>query len=329
MRSVFQNMIPLSGDIPNAKGIKSDSLDSIDVTKGTSTLKRGFAHMLKNGVVMDVTTVEQAQIAEEAGAVSVMVLDKLPSDVRKAGGVARTASIRIIQDIMDNVTIPVMAKCRIGHVYEAKVLAEANVDMIDESEVLTPADENHHIWKWDYTTPFVNGARSLAEALRRVEEGAAMIRTKGEPGTGNVAEAILHIKKVNDELRTIKSIFDSGDKQDLVRMAREFKVSFELVEETARIGRLPVVNFAAGGIATPADAAYLMSLGCDGIFVGSGIFKADDARERARAVVLATTFWEDPKAVKEAQKMINEKQSMLGLDVDNLELRMQDRGGSA
>jgi len=329
VRSVFQNMIPLSGDIPNAKGIKSDSIDSIDVTKGTSTLKRGFAHMLKNGVVMDVTTVEQAQIAEEAGAVSVMVLDKLPSDVRKAGGVARTASIRIIQDIMDNVTIPVMAKCRIGHVYEAKVLAEANVDMIDESEVLTPADENHHIWKWDYTTPFVNGARSLAEALRRIEEGAAMIRTKGEPGTGNVAEAILHIKKVNDELRTIKSIFDSGDKQDLVRMAREFKVSFDLVEETARIGRLPVVNFAAGGIATPADAAYLMSLGCDGIFVGSGIFKADDARERARAVVLATTFWEDPKAVKEAQKMINEKQSMLGLDVDNLELRMQDRGGSA
>ncbi|MDP7284583.1 MAG: pyridoxal 5'-phosphate synthase lyase subunit PdxS [Candidatus Nitrosopelagicus sp.] len=322
-------MIPLSGDIPNAKGIKSDSIDSIDVTKGTSTLKRGFAHMLKNGVVMDVTTVEQAQIAEEAGAVSVMVLDKLPSDVRKAGGVARTASIRIIQDIMDNVTIPVMAKCRIGHVYEAKVLAEANVDMIDESEVLTPADENHHIWKWDYTTPFVNGARSLAEALRRIEEGAAMIRTKGEPGTGNVAEAILHIKKVNDELRTIKSIFDSGDKQDLVRMAREFKVSFDLVEETARIGRLPVVNFAAGGIATPADAAYLMSLGCDGVFVGSGIFKADDARERARAVVLATTFWEDPKAVKEAQKMINEKQSMLGLDVDNLELRMQDRGGSA
>ena len=322
-------MIPLSGDIPNAKGIKSDSIDSIDVIKGTSTLKRGFAHMLKNGVVMDVTTVEQAQIAEEAGAVSVMVLDKLPSDVRKAGGVARTASIRIIQDIMDNVTIPVMAKCRIGHVYEAKVLAEANVDMIDESEVLTPADENHHIWKWDYTTPFVNGARSLAEALRRIEEGAAMIRTKGEPGTGNVAEAILHIKKVNDELRTIKSIFDSGDKQDLVRMAREFKVSFDLVEETARIGRLPVVNFAAGGIATPADAAYLMSLGCDGIFVGSGIFKADDARERARAVVLATTFWEDPKAVKEAQKMINEKQSILGLDVDNLELRMQDRGGSA
>ena len=230
---------------------------------------------------------------------------------------------------MDHVTIPVMAKCRIGHVYEASVLAETDVDMIDESEVLTPADESHHIWKWDFTTPFVNGARSLGEALRRVEEGAAMIRTKGEPGTGNVAEAITHIKKVNDELRAIKSIYDSGDKQDLVRMARELKVSYQLVEETAKIGRLPVVNFAAGGIATPADAAYLMSLGCDGIFVGSGIFKAEDAKERARAVVLATTFWEEPDKVKEAQKMIDERQSLLGLDVKNLELKMQERGGSA
>ena len=295
-------MIPLSGDIPSAKGAICEKIDSNSIVRGTSTLKRGFAHMLKNGVVMDVTTVEQAQIAEEAGAVSVMVLDKLPSDVRKAGGVARTASIRIVEEIMDHVTIPVMAKCRIGHMYEAKVLDETNVDMIDESEVLTPADEYHHIWKWDYTTPFVNGARSLAEALRRVEEGAAMIRTKGEPGTGNVAEAIYHIKKVNEELRAIKSIYDSDDKQDLVRMAREFKVSYDLVEETAKIGRLPVVNFAAGGIATPADAAYLMSLGCDGIFVGSGIFKAEDAQERARAVVLATTFWEEPDKVKDAQK---------------------------
>ena len=322
-------MIPLSGDIPESKGIVHDDVDSFSISRGTSTLKRGFAHMLKNGVVMDVTTVEQAEIAEEAGAVSVMVLDKLPSDVRKAGGVARTASIRTIQEIMDHVTIPVMAKCRIGHVYEAQVLAETDVDMIDESEVLTPADEYHHIWKWDYTTPFVNGARSLGEALRRIEEGAAMIRTKGEPGTGNVAEAITHIKKVNDELRTIKSIYDSGDKQDLVRMARELKVSYQLVEETAKIGRLPVVNFAAGGIATPADAAYLMSLGCDGIFVGSGIFKAEDAQERARAVVLATTFWEEPDKVKEAQKMIDERQSLLGLDVKNLELKMQERGGSA
>ena len=321
-------MIPLSGDIPNSKGEIRESNDLNSISRGTSTLKRGFAHMLKNGVVMDVTTVEQALIAEEAGAVSVMVLDKLPSDVRKAGGVARTASIRIIQEIMDNVTIPVMAKCRIGHVYEANVLAETDVDMIDESEVLTPADEYHHIWKWDYTTPFVNGARSLGEALRRVEEGAAMIRTKGEPGTGNVAEAITHIKKVNDELRTIKSIYDSDDKQDLVKMARELKVSYSLVEETAKIGRLPVVNFAAGGIATPADAAYLMSLGCDGIFVGSGIFKAEDAKERARAIVLATTFWEEPDKVKEAQKMIDERQSILGLDVKDLELKMQERGGS-
>jgi len=321
-------MIPLSGDIPNSKGAICENVDSNSIVRGTSTLKRGFAHMLKNGVVMDVTTVEQAQIAEEAGAVSVMVLDKLPSDVRKVGGVARTASIRIIEEIMDHVTIPVMAKCRIGHMYEAKVLDETNVDMIDESEVLTPADEYRHIWKWDYTTPFVNGARSLAEALRRVEEGAAMIRTKGEPGTGNVAEAIYHIKKVNEELRAIKSIYDSDDKQDLVKMAREFKVSYDLVEETARIGRLPVVNFAAGGIATPADAAYLMSLGCDGIFVGSGIFKAEDAQERARAVVLATTFWEEPDKVKDAQKMIDERQSLLGLDVKNLELKMQDRGST-
>ena len=242
-------MIPLSGDIPESKGAVHEDVESFSISRGTSTLKRGFAHMLKNGVVMDVTTVEQAEIAEEAGAVSVMVLDKLPSDVRKAGGVARTASIRTIQEIMDHVTIPVMAKCRIGHVYEAQVLAETDVDMIDESEVLTPADEYHHIWKWDYTTPFVNGARSLGEALRRVEEGAAMIRTKGEPGTGNVAEAITHIKKVNDELRTIKSIYDSGDKQDLVRMARELKVSYQLVEETEAIKRL--LDSGADGIIVP------------------------------------------------------------------------------
>jgi len=295
-------MLPLSGERKDAKGIVSDKINSIDTLRGSSTVKRGFAHMLKNGVVMDVTTVEQAQIAEEAGAVSVMVLDKLPSEVRKAGGVARTASIRIIEEIMDSVTIPVMAKCRIGHVNEALVLQETDVDMIDESEVLTPADELRHIWKWDFTTPVVNGARSLAEALRRIEEGASMIRTKGEPGTGNVAEAIKHIKKVNDELRTIKSIYDSGDNQDLVRMAREFKVSYDIVEQTAKLGRLPVVNFAAGGIATPADAAYLMSLGCDGIFVGSGIFNSDDARERARAIVLATTFWNESDKVKEDSK---------------------------
>ena len=322
-------MLPLSGERINAKGIISEKLDSIDTIRGSSRLKRGFAHMQKNGVVMDVTNVEQALIAQEAGAVSVMVLDKLPSDVRKAGGVARTASIKIIEEIMDSVTIPVMAKCRIGHVSEALVLQETDVDMIDESEVLTPADELRHIWKWDLTTPVVNGARSLAEALRRIEEGASMIRTKGEPGTGNVAEAITHIKKVNDELRTIKSIYDSGDNQDLVRISREFKVSYDIVEQTAKLGRLPVVNFAAGGIATPADAAYLMSLGCDGIFVGSGIFSADDAQQRANAIVLATTFWNESDKVKEAQKMIDERQSIHGLDVKTLDLRMQDRGGSA
>ncbi|MEX2348944.1 MAG: pyridoxal 5'-phosphate synthase lyase subunit PdxS [Nitrosopumilaceae archaeon] len=325
----ISNMISLSGDIADSKGIINEEIESYSIKRGTSTLKRGLAHMLKNGVVMDVTTVEQAQIAEDAGAVSVMVLDKLPSDVRKAGGVARTASIRIIQEIMDSITIPVMAKCRIGHVYEARVLQETNVDMIDESEVLTPADELHHIWKWDFTTPFVNGARNLGEALRRIEEGAAMIRTKGEPGTGNVAEAVTHIKNVNDELRKIKSIYDLGNEQDLVSAARELRVSYSLVEETASLGRLPVVNFAAGGISTPADAAYLMTLGCDGIFVGSGIFKADDAKERAQAIVLATTFWEDPDKVKEAQKMIDERQSMLGLDSKNLELKMQERGSTA
>ena len=283
-------MLPLSGERIDAKGILSEKLDSIDTIRGSSRLKRGFAQMQKNGVVMDVTNVEQALIAQEAGAVSVMVLDKLPSDVRKAGGVARTASIKIIEEIMDSVTIPVMAKCRIGHVSEALVLQETDVDMIDESEVLTPADELRHIWKWDLTTPVVNGARSLAEALRRIEEGASMIRTKGEPGTGNVAEAITHIKKVNDELRTIKSIYDSGDNQDLVRISREFKVSYDkLIKDE---GRLPVVNFAAGGIATPADAAYLMSLGCDGIFVGSGIFSADDAHVKSNAIVLATNFLE-------------------------------------
>ena len=322
-------MLPLSGERINAKGIISEKLDSIDTIRGSSRLKRGFAHMQKNGVVMDVTNVEQALIAQEAGAVSVMVLDKLPSEVRKAGGVARTASIKIIEEIMNSVTIPVMAKCRIGHVSEALVLQETDVDMIDESEVLTPADELRHIWKWDLTTPVVNGARSLAEALRRIEEGASMIRTKGEPGTGNVAEAITHIKKVNDELRTIKSIYDSGDNQDLVRISREFRVSYDIVEQTAKLGRLPVVNFAAGGIATPADAAYLMSLGCDGIFVGSGIFSADDAQQRANAIVLATTFWNESDKVKEAQKMIDERQSIHGLDVKTLDLRMQDRGGSA
>jgi pyridoxal 5'-phosphate synthase pdxS subunit len=315
---------------PNPKGVRIESAENrAQVVRGTTLLKRGFAHMQKHGVVMDVTNVEQAVIAEEAGAVAVMVLDKLPYDVRKAGGVARTASVKVIQEIMDAITIPIMAKCRIGHVDEANVLQVTGVDMIDESEVLTPADEERHIWKWDYTTPFVNGARNLGEALRRIEEGCAMIRTKGEPGTGNVAEAVTHIRLVNNEIRRIRGLYQDSDKQELMKASRELKVSFAIVEETARMGRLPVVNFAAGGITTPADAAFLMNLGCDGVFVGSGIFKSDDPAQRARAVVLATTFYDDSKIVMEAQKMVDERKSLLGLDTKNLELRMQERGQSA
>ena len=301
-----------------------DDIEKLKITRGTTLLKRGFARMQKHGVVMDITNAEQAGIAEDAGAVAVMVLDKLPYDVRKMGGVARTASVNVIQEIIDTVTIPIMAKCRIGHVSEAELLQGLGVDMIDESEVLTPADEQRHIWKWGFTTPFVNGAKNLGEALRRIEEGCAMIRTKGEPGTGNVAEAVSHIKLVNNEIRKIKSLY--GDEQELMNAAREIKASFSLVEETSRLGRLPVVNFAAGGISTPADAAFLMSLGCDGVFVGSGIFKASDASQRARAIVLATTHYDNARIVAEAQSMIDEKKSMLGLDTKNLELRMQERG---
>lgn len=319
-------MISIVSPALKPRGIRAERLEGMDVVQGTTLVKRGFAHMLKHGVVMDVTNVEQAQIAEEAGAVSVMVLDKLPYDVRKAGGVARTASLEAIQAILDHVTIPVMAKCRIGHTSEAQVLAEAYVDMIDESEVLTPADEKRHIWKWDFTTPFVNGARNLGEALRRIEEGAAMIRTKGEPGTGDVAEAVKHIRLVNEEIRHVRAAYEDGDDQELIRMARDLGASYEIVAETGRIGRLPVVNFAAGGIATPADAAFMMRLGCDGIFVGSGVFKAKDAANRARSIVLATTFFEDMAVVAEAQNMIDEKKSMLGLDIENLEFRMQERG---
>jgi pyridoxal 5'-phosphate synthase pdxS subunit len=321
--------ISLVATEPKPKGIKVETIENAQMVRGTTLLKRGFAHMQKHGVVMDVTNVEQAVIAEDAGAVAVMVLDKLPYDVRKAGGVARTASVKVIQEIMDAITIPIMAKCRIGHTDEAKILEAVGADMIDESEVLTPADEERHIWKWDFTTPFVNGAKNLGEALRRIEEGCAMIRTKGEPGTGNVSEAVTHIRMVNSEIRKIRSIYQDSDRQELMKAARELKVSYEIVEETARLGRLPVVNFAAGGITTPADAALLMNLGCDGVFVGSGIFKSDDPAQRARAVVLATTFHDDPKIVMEAQKMVDEKKSLLGMDTNNLELRMQERGEHA
>lgn len=280
--------------------------------------------MQKGGVVIDVTTVEQAQIAEAAGAVAVMVLDKLPADIRAAGGVARMADAKRIQAVTDKITIPVMAKCRIGHYGEARILQELGVDMIDESEVLTPADENHHIDKWGFTVPFVNGCRDLGEAMRRISEGASMLRTKGEPGTGNVAEAVRHLKLVLGKLRELK-----GASAEQIRdAAREFKVQTELVEEAARTQRLPIVNFAAGGIATPADAALMMELGADGIFVGSGIFKSKDPQIRAEAVVLAASRWNDPSAVLEASKMISEESSMFGLDIRMLkpEQLMQVRG---
>ena len=314
------------GANPLSKGIKISTIDGKQTASGTALIKRGFAHMQKHGVIMDVTNVEQAQIAEDAGAVAVMVLDKLPFDVRNAGGVARTASVKVIQAVLDSVSIPIMAKCRIGHSSEASILEEIGVDMIDESEVLSPADEIRHIWKWNYRTPYVNGAKNLGEALRRIEEGAAMIRTKGEPGTGDVSHAVTHLRLVNNEIRKLKGIYDNNDDQELIKISREIQSSLDIVKETGRIGRLPVVNFAAGGISTPADAALLMNLGCDGIFVGSGIFKAEDPLERAKAVVIATTYYDDPKTVLEAQKMIDEKKSMLGLDTKNLDLRMQERG---
>ena len=309
--------------------IKQIDKDAFERIRGTNRVKRGFARMTKGGVIMDVTSVEQAHIAEDAGAVAVMVLDKLPIDVRRAGGVARPASISIIKEILDTVTIPVMAKCRIGHTYEAKVLQETGADCIDESEVLTPADEWRHIWKWDFVTPFVCGALDLGSALRRIEEGAAMIRTKGEPGTGNVAEAIRHIRLVNDGIREIKAHYEVDDTQQLMAKAREMKVSYEIVVETAALGRLPVVNFAAGGITTPADAAEMMLLGCDGIFVGSGIFKSEDPLQRASAIVLATAYWDSPEVVYEAQEMVNEQKAMLGLTGPEMKFSMQERGADS
>ncbi|NAY89837.1 MAG: pyridoxal 5'-phosphate synthase lyase subunit PdxS [Desulfurococcales archaeon] len=294
----------------------------------TPLVKYGFISMLKGGVIMDVTNPEQARIAEEAGAVGVMVLDKLPYDVRMAGGVARTADLKVIEGVMGSITIPVSAKCRIGHEEEARLLEEMGVDVIDESEVLTPVDEKAHIDKWKFKAPFINGARSLPEALRRIHEGASMIRTKGEPGTGNVAEAVKHMKLVKRDIEMLRGHFLDGDYEAIWVYSKENKVPYELALLTAKLGRLPVVNFAAGGIATPADAALMMWLGADGVFVGSGIFKSSDPSARARSIVLATSFYDDPETVVEAQKMVSEKSSMVGIDVKTLkpEQLMQVRG---
>jgi pyridoxal 5'-phosphate synthase pdxS subunit len=282
------------------------------MASGTWKVKTGLAQMLKGGVIMDVVTPEHAKIAEDAGACSVMALERVPADIRAAGGVARMADLSVVENIMKVVSIPVMAKCRIGHFVEAQALEALGVDFIDESEVLTPADENYHVWKHDFKVPFVCGCRDLGEALRRIGEGAAMIRTKGEAGTGNIVEAVRHMRAVTDAMRRLTGL----PQEELMSFAKEIGAPFALVEEIHRTGKLPVVNFAAGGIATPADAALMMQLGSDGIFVGSGIFKSKDPSTRAKAIVKATTHFRDAKIIAEVSKNLGE--AMPGLDIKQI-----------
>jgi pyridoxal 5'-phosphate synthase pdxS subunit len=282
------------------------------VVNGSFKVKTGLAQMLKGGVIMDVVNAEQAKIAEAAGAVAVMALERVPADIRKQGGVARMSDPRVIKEIKSAVTIPVMAKVRIGHFVEAQILQHLGIDYIDESEVLTPADEEYHINKHPFTVPFVCGARNLGEALRRIQEGAAFIRTKGEAGTGNVVEAVRHARTVLSEIRKIKNM----DPDELFSYSKTIGASYELVKETASLGALPVVNFAAGGIATPADAAMMMQLGLDGVFVGSGIFKSGDPVKRAKAIVQATTYYNDPKILAEVSEDLGE--AMVGINLDTL-----------
>jgi pyridoxal 5'-phosphate synthase pdxS subunit len=279
---------------------------------GTWKVKTGLAQMLKGGVIMDVVTPEHARIAEEAGACAVMALERVPADIRAAGGVARMADPTVIEAIMKTVSIPVMAKCRIGHFVEAQALEALGVDYIDESEVLTPADESHHIWKHDFKVPFVCGCRDLGEALRRIGEGAAMIRTKGEAGTGNVVEAVRHIRSVMDSIRELVNT----PQEELMARAKELGAPFELIAEVHKTGKLPVVNFAAGGVATPADAALMMQLGAEGVFVGSGIFKSGNPEVRAKAIVRATTHYQDPAIIAEVSKDLGE--AMPGLDISQI-----------
>jgi pyridoxal 5'-phosphate synthase pdxS subunit len=279
---------------------------------GTWKVKTGLAQMLKGGVIMDVVTAEHAKIAEEAGACAVMALERVPADIRAAGGVARMADPTVIEAIMKAVSIPVMAKCRIGHFVEAQALEALGVDYIDESEVLTPADESHHIWKHDFKVPFVCGCRDLGEALRRIGEGAAMIRTKGEAGTGNIVEAVRHIRSVMDSIRELVNT----PQEELMAKAKELGAPFELVAEVHNTSKLPVVNFAAGGVATPADAALMMQLGAEGVFVGSGIFKSSNPEVRAKAIVRATTHYQDPAIIAEVSKDLGE--AMSGLDIKQI-----------
>jgi pyridoxal 5'-phosphate synthase pdxS subunit len=285
---------------------------NVEKTVGSFAVKKGLAQMLKGGVIMDVVTAEHARIAEEAGAVAVMALERVPADIRAHGGVARMSDPALIQQIMEAVSIPVMAKCRIGHFVEAQILEALGVDYIDESEVLTPADEAHHIDKHRFTIPFVCGCRDLGEALRRIGEGAAMIRTKGEAGTGDVVEAVRHARAVLGEIRRLESMAE----EELMAYAKSIGAPYELVVETRRLGRLPVVNFAAGGLATPADAALMMQLGVDGVFVGSGIFKSGDPARRAKAIVEATTHYNDPKILAEVSRNLGAP--MVGIGVTDL-----------
>ncbi len=279
---------------------------------GTWKVKTGLAQMLKGGVIMDVVTTEHAKIAEEAGACAVMALERVPADIRAAGGVARMADPTVIEAIMKAVSIPVMAKCRIGHFVEAQALEALGVDYVDESEVLTPADEKYHVWKHDFKVPFVCGCRDLGEALRRIHEGAAMIRTKGEAGTGNIVEAVRHMRAVNEGIQRVVS----ASERDLKELAEEYRVPNDLVKTVKELGKLPVVNFAAGGIATPADAALMMQLGAEGVFVGSGIFKSDNPEVRAKAIVKATTHYQDPAIIAEVSKNLG--LAMTGLDVKQI-----------
>jgi pyridoxal 5'-phosphate synthase pdxS subunit len=289
---------------------------------GTDRVKRGMAEMQKGGVIMDVVNAEQAKIAEEAGAVAVMALERVPSDIRAAGGVARMADPTIVEEVMKAVTIPVMAKARIGHIVEARILEALGVDYIDESEVLTPADEEFHLNKKEYTVPFVCGCRDLGEAARRIGEGASMLRTKGEPGTGNIVEAVRHMRKVNAQVRKVVAM----NEDELMTEAKLLGAPYEILVQIKRLGRLPVVNFAAGGVATPADAALMMQLGADGVFVGSGIFKSENPPKFARAIVEATTHFQDYKLIAEISKNLGV--AMKGIEISSLapSERMQDRG---
>ena len=281
--------------------------------ESTFKIKKGLAEMLKGGVIMDVVNAEQAKIAESSGASAVMALERIPADIRAEGGVSRMSSINTIQEVMESVSIPVMAKARIGHFVEAQILETLGIDFIDESEVLTPADDKNHIYKHDIKTPFVNGATNIGEACRRIGEGAAMIRTKGEAGTGNIIEAVRHMRSIQQGINNIISC----DKNELMNLSKEFKAPFEVLEEIKDNGKLPVVNFAAGGIATPADAALMMQLGCDGVFVGSGIFKSGDPKQRAEAIVIATTNYDNPEKIIEVSKDLGEP--MVGINIDDLE----------